>query len=995
MKHATWTLTILGLALAGPVPAQRMYEKGTKRPLFVAAAVPAAPVRQSGAAGTAAATKKNSSRMPSQTLRLPVTRDNWFSAVGKEGDGNNGGAARLKLKSIQEMSLIDIDTAPLAGRIVRSATLHLRSAGEPRLKRVSVSSFAAEWVEGTASGYEPQEGSSTFRHRRHPDQPWTIPGSDLCSVILGQGGTVWRSVDATAPDEKGWQTIAVDPLLIALRVAGVSQGFFLFDDTGSEWTRDGERFEPQMFPNRFVFSRDSNQASAPFLEVTLGSEDHQPPEAPGAIEAAEIDLPAGEAMVSWITPRDEGPAGTVGFLVQVDGRDVPRYLIPPARSAGERVSMHVRDLDLKPGATAALSVRAVDGAGNVSPASTAQVTVSRHRPLTDLPGKAIPPFAGSAPLPKLGTAEVAILDELDKVQPGTGRLIPPQPDGYLAANPLWSAREKKIRLYAARNEFVAFQVHVRGGVGAVRPALTFSDAPMTASFGRYESVPSAAGPLPDPIVPLDAQPRRDDCESLLVELLIPPEARPGPHHGTLTLTSGAHTLSLQVELTVWDFTLPDALSFLPDMNCYGLPANERDYYRLAHRHRTVLNCVPYSQNGVVHEGGAPKWDGHTLDWNDWDRRFGPLFDGSAFADLPRKGVPIECFYLPIHENWPTPIEGNYNGDYWADRAFPAHYRQDLVAVSRQFAAHLHAKGWNETFFQFFLNGKNDFKRQGWSRGSSPWLLDEPANWQDYWALRWFGLAFHEGIRQAGPAAPTGLPLRYLAPEWQREALDGLLDYYVVGGAFRPYRRMVLDRKAALGQVVLEYGGTNPIEAANVQPVGWSLDVWALGADGVLPWQTIGTADSWNHADVLALFYPGRAGQPPVPSIRLKAYRRGQQDVEYLTLLARALNQPRWALGPAVRRRCIWPASAVPRAIPVRMPVAWTILVCDPRISGRFARASARSSRNLIPHRVEDLSSSVPYRMIDRCPWVPGKRLSQPIAERCGRMVDDGWRMPDD
>src|SRR6185437_14134610 len=89
---------------------------------------------------------------------------------------------------------------------------------------------------------------------------------------------------------------------------------------------------------------------------------------------------------------------------------------------------------------------------------------------------------------------------------------------------------------------------------------------------------------------------------------------------------------------------------------------------------------------------------------------------------------------------------------------------------------------------------------------------------------------------------------------------------------------------------------------NMQAVGWSLDSWALGSDGVLPWQTIGTGDSWRRADSLALFYPGRVAKErePIPSIRLKAYRRGQQDVEYLTLLGQVKDEPRWALGQRVR-----------------------------------------------------------------------------------------------
>ncbi|HEV3024800.1 MAG TPA: hypothetical protein VGX76_20125 [Pirellulales bacterium] len=131
--------------------------------------------------------------------------------------------------------------------------------------------------------------------------------------------------------------------------------------------------------------------------------------------------------------------------------------------------------------------------------------------------------------------------------------------------------------------------------------------------------------------------------------------------------------------------------------------------------------MPYYQNGRVAPGCAPLWDGKRLDFDAWDARFGPLLDGTAFDDLPRRGVPLACFYLPLHENWPTPVEGNYNGDFWADRAFPAACRAAFVAASRQLAEHCDARGWHDTLFQCFLNGKNSFKQEGWSRGLSPWL----------------------------------------------------------------------------------------------------------------------------------------------------------------------------------------------------------------------------------------------------------------------------------
>jgi hypothetical protein len=98
--------------------------------------------------------------------------------------------------------------------------------------------------------------------------------------------------------------------------------------------------------------------------------------------------------------------------------------------------------------------------------------------------------------------------------------------------------------------------------------------------------------------------------------------------------------------------------------------------------------------------------------------------------------------------------------------------------------------------------------------------------------------------------------------------------------------------------VINYGTTNRIEDSNVQPAAWCLDAWTLGADGVLPWQTVGNADSWKTADQLALFYPGNE---PVPSIRLKSYRRGEQDVEYLTLLQKVAGVSRDAVAEMVRR----------------------------------------------------------------------------------------------
>ena len=136
-------------------------------------------------------------------------------------------------------------------------------------------------------------------------------------------------------------------------------------------------------------------------------------------------------------------------------------------------------------------------------------------------------------------------------------------------------------------------------------------------------------------------------------------------------------------------------------------------------------------------------------------------------------------------NLPRERVKNYNGDYWADQAFPPSYRQSLVEVARQMADHFNERGWHDTLFQGFLSNKNNFKEQGWQRGSS--LLAARRAGQFSGLL---GLALvRPGVSRGGRCVPgpgkTSLPLRHFSPpQWQRDLLDDVLDYNVVGGAIR-------------------------------------------------------------------------------------------------------------------------------------------------------------------------------------------------------------------
>ncbi len=896
-----------------------------------------------------------------ETVRLDVTRDTWVSAYhdGKndERDANLGGAGQLKTKGIQEMILLDVgrgdDDSPmqglpatLAGRAIRGVTLHVQKRGaEPQL-RLTVSTLATPWTEGTSGRYATQKSSASFNWARQETLPWAYPGSDLTAAALGQGHTLWSSANASTADKQGWQQVTVDPRIMAARLTGLSHGFVIVDDIGSEYSVENGKFNYRLFPNRYVQSREAGRGRGPYFTVELGPVDRSPP---GAVTQLQADrgtgvLPPGEALVTWRTPADVGPAGTLGFDVRWckgaafdagKAQTLPRYLIPLAGKTGETVSLRVRDLSLKPGEVITLALRAVDATGNVGPMTTLVVPTSAAQPIA-LPEVEVQPFTEVAPLPTLDGLKLAVIDALDKARPVTGEIIPTQPAAYRAANHVWSAKEKRIRLYAARNEFVAFQLLAEGKAKGVDVSLSFdetqpalatkgdaNDTQPRASWFRFRYVNTSAGPLPDPLIPVAGRfdfPAGDEAidgqrfSSLLAEVYVPHHAIPGLHKGTLTLRHAGQTLTLAVELYVHDFALPDQLTFIPQMNCYGLPGPpaELSYYRLAHEHRTCLNRLPYNWRGQTHDL-APRWDGKSFDWRDYDQRFGPLLDGTAFADLPRAGVPVDAFYLPINESWPMNLAAGFRGGYWADDALTDDYRKQLVTASRLLAEHFTQRGWRGTQFEFYLNNKVYFRKESLDRTTAWWVFDEPVNTQDFVALRWFGQAFHEGVsltrtpanahENAGPRMAFRGDIS--RPQWQRGLLDEVLDVNVVGGSLRKYQRMIQERKERHrpGQMIYNYGSANAVEQSNVQPAAWCLDAWTLGADGVIPWQTIGNDKSWRQGDALSLFYPGKAiGQDgPIASVRLKAFARGQQDVEYLNLLLAKTGGQRWMLGDAVRQ----------------------------------------------------------------------------------------------
>jgi hypothetical protein len=443
---------------------------------------------------------------------------------------------------------------------------------------------------------------------------------------------------------------------------------------------------------------------------------------------------------------------------------------------------------------------------------------------------------------------------------------------------------------------------------------------------------------PDPLVPFEGSleiPSQDNLvpgqtvQPVFVDIYIPHSARPGKHSGELSVKAGGKSRSIRIELEVLPIRLPDELNFVVDLNCYsGVNSGwnpergtaeyrklEHAYHRMAHLHRANLDVLGYSHDGSTVPDHAPPLEGEGAEtkvssWTDWDLHFSPILDGSAFADLPRASVPVTALYLPFFENWPGSVRRDYKYDNPVipgsqeeyqqiitrhaleaepvHRSFSQSYQDRYVAVTRQFAEHIQENGWTGTRFTVYFNNKYYWKQpsQG-GRGVSWWLMDEPNHRDDVLAAGFLGYLTKKGL-QNHPGVPILFRTDISRVEWIRDLMPGQIDLNCISQRFFQKNRYLMNDRHRFGEEYWNYATTNHPRESNVSMRAWCWRVYLNGGDGLLPWNAVRGARAWEKAEQLTVFYPGNkfGVQQPFASMRLKAYRRGQQDVEYLILLAK-------------------------------------------------------------------------------------------------------------
>ena len=274
----------------------------------------------------------------------------------------------------------------------------------------------------------------------------------------------------------------------------------------------------------------------------------------------------------------------------------------------------------------------------------------------------------------------------------------------------WIYRNNQVNLYAARGEYISFQVVLTRKSEHPLKYIQFEVAPFTkdgqqlnikpevflewAVEVKYPSTgyPKASlgkGWYPDALIPYqciqpdssevnwrwvyplelpDFNNRINHQKSLVfwVDQYLPKEISPGSYGSSIEVVIGDHSQSIPVTINVWDFTLPNENKFKASLQHEGFlsgksPEFELEVYQLFKKNRISLMDPTYRPQLEISDKGEPK-----LNWTFFDERLQKYFDGSAFTSThgynygPGYGEPIETFILPFN------VRGKHGNRGWPD-----------------------------------------------------------------------------------------------------------------------------------------------------------------------------------------------------------------------------------------------------------------------------------------------------------------------------------------
>lgn len=801
-----------------------------------------------------------------RTMKLIAQADNSIVIYPGEEHLNAGSKNQIRIKGNQHLVIMKFMTKGLQRRFIESAELVCKQ-GNNSIEGVTISTMAADWDE-----YK----SSALTSGILKEKGWGWPGGRFMDICGSNGFTLTCYAKSTI--KNGYYHWQVDPDLIYANVLGISYGLVIHE-TSSDYSR-----------NPTIFSREQKNQE-PYLLIKFGKS-FKP--APPMVK-----------MVRLINRNDKenialkvrAPRKGFTYKISVNGKLLPRWNIPFLQP-GKWQIIPLRDIGLKDGPLK-IRISNVNREGKMSPSIGYSDNLKFTKSITF---PKIPPL----PKPEKNLHAVSVIPLVDKYD-AKGNAIGSLPMNYLFNNSVFNGQ--KIQLAGAKGEIIGFQVLVPKDK-QIDNIKCFLPKLKTECF-HIQYVPGKGGrKIPEILKSQIAKKQKAEYNAYAVDIYIPFDIDQQKITGKLIFSDNT---SIPINLKIRNFSLPRNSSFLCEMNTYGVPDRLSDFYKLqklAYNNRTHVNILHYG-----HGSAAPKARKCVLDmrmdmfgmngrrmnekkyndiqpgaekafWDDFIKAFDPYLSGTYFKNDHRGSVPAPGFYLTFHESWPLNVRSFFNGNPDAYQAFKTkpEYARTFKNILQDFIKTATKQGWTDTGFQIYLNNKGKIN----DPNKAPWILDEPTSFWDYRALAYFSDLVKD-VR--GKRCPVKIDYRIdiSRPQFDRGELWGKADLWVVNTkAMQNYPRIIQDRKKFSGEKIWVYGTTNPVESTNRDTMIWVLEAFLQGAEGVVPWQTVNrNGKAMEKADQLGLFV--FADGDIYQSLRLKAYRRAQQDIEYLLLLQQKMN----------------------------------------------------------------------------------------------------------
>jgi hypothetical protein len=474
---------------------------------------------------------------------------------------------------------------------------------------------------------------------------------------------------------------------------------------------------------------------------------------------------------------------------------------------------------------------------------------------------------------------------------------------------------RSARIAAARDEWESFQIFLRadtavGGVDVAPGSLVgpdgfvigpgemalFRQHQMEISVGTYRNESFVPGWYPDPLIPFELPTSAsqlvpptyhavpfdlpaDETHGFWVDVHVPVDAPAGAYTGTFVVSAGEASTPVDVELTVWDFTLPRAAAL-----------------------KTALGWPPSRMRRYYEERAAAGIEPVPEDWEGVDRQSAELLSRHRINCRPPSGL------------WPAEQpDGSYvisSSQVEAVRAFADAHHVNAYSVPHpdNFMAQPSAleigrwlAAWDDAIaaldrpeIEFYI-----------------YLRDEPNDAAAYDYVRSWG----------APIVAAQSDVRVLVTEQTTPQdaawgdLYGAVDLWVP--LFPLFDPASAASRQALGETIWAYTALCQREETpwwhidqpllNYRAPAWI--AWSFGLRGLLYWGGMSywyqVDDPWTDAATLVrdgssgdtltyngegtLVYPGRAVgyDGIVASLRLKALRDSIEDYEYLAILERS------------------------------------------------------------------------------------------------------------